>query len=112
MNPKSNTRVMRIYKQYFDMIKDGSKTVEIRVAYPSMKSITVGTIIRFNDDPSCVRRVKRVANYKSFGEMMSKEDPKTLNPHRTADEQLSDIRKIFPPDKERIGVIAFELEKV
>ncbi len=112
MNQKSNTRVMRIYKQYFDMIKDGSKTVEIRVAYPSMKSIAVGTIIRFNDDPNCARRVKRVANYKSFAEMMSKEDPKTLNPYRTADEQLADIRKIFPSDKERLGVIAFELEKV
>lgn len=103
---------MRIYKQYFDMIKNGSKTVEVRVAYSSMKSITVGTIILFNDDPGCARRVKRVTNYKSFTEMMSKENPKTLNPYCTAEEQLSDIRKIFPADKERLGVIAFELEKV
>jgi len=108
----NKTRVMRIYKQYFNLIKDGSKTVEVRVAYQSMKSIVVGTIICFNNDPSCVRRVKRVTYYKSFSEMMSRENPKTLNPYRTAEEQLSDIRKIFPPDKEQLGVIAFELEKV
>lgn len=112
MDNKTHTHIMRIYKQYFDMIKNGLKTVEIRVAYPSMKNIKVGTIIRFNDDSNCTRRVKRVTYYKSFSEMMSKENPKTLNPYRTAEEQLSDIRKIFPPDKERLGVIAFELENI
>lgn len=112
MSAKNNTRIMRIYKQYFNMIKDGSKSVEIRVAYPSMKSIVVGTIIRFNDDPNCIRRVKRVAFYKSFNEMMSKENPTKLNPHRTAEEQLSDIRKIFSSEKEKLGIIAFELEKI
>lgn len=112
MRTRSNTRVMRIYKQYFDMIKSGAKTVEIRVAYPSMKSITVGMIILFNNDSKCARRVKRVTTYKSFAEMMSNEDPKTLNPYRTAQEQLADIRKIFSPDKEKLGIIAFELEKV
>lgn len=111
MSIRSNTRVMRIYKQYFDMIKSGAKTVEIRVAYPSMKSITVGTVIFFNDDPNCARRVKRITIYKSFAEMMANEDPKTLNPYCTAHQQLADIRKIFSPDKEKIGVIAFELEK-
>jgi ASC-1-like (ASCH) protein len=72
----------------------------------------VGTIIRFNDDPNCDRRVKRVARYRSFDEMMSKEDPTKINPRRTASEQLSDIKRIYPPHKERLGVVVFELETV
>lgn len=101
---------MRIYQQYFTMIKSGVKTVEVRVAYSGMKAITVGTFICFNGDSNCVKKVKRVTFYKSFKEMMSKEDPKKINPYRTANEQLTDIRKIFPPEKEKIGVIVFELE--
>jgi ASC-1-like (ASCH) protein len=112
MNRQSNVRIMRIYKEYFDLIKSGVKTVEVRVAYSSMASIAVGTIIRFNDDPTCERRVTRVARYKSFAEMMQREDPKKINPKQSAEQQLINIRKIFPPDKEQMGVLAFELEKV
>lgn len=39
MNRESNIRVIRIYREYFDMIKNGSKTIEIRVAYKSMQNI-------------------------------------------------------------------------
>lgn len=113
--PKDNQGkkiVIRIYKKYFDMIKDGSKTIEVRVAYPNMKSIRAGTVIWFNDDPNCKRRVKRVATYTSFREMMKSEDPKKINPNDSAEQQLSDIGKIYPPHKEKLGVLAFELEAV
>jgi ASC-1-like (ASCH) protein len=103
---------MRIYREYFDMIKDNSKTIEIRVAYPSMQSITAGTIIRFNNDPNCERRVKRVVRYKTFREVMEKEDPSKINPKKSAEQQLADIWRIFSPNKEKLGVLVFELENV
>jgi len=53
-----------------------------------------------------------VARYKSFSEMMSKEEPKKINPYSSPEEQLREIRKIFPPEKEKLGVIAFELAAV
>jgi ASC-1-like (ASCH) protein len=112
MSRRSNQRTMRIYKQYFDLIKNGTKTIEVRVAYPSMKSITVGTVILFNDDPDCSCRVKRVAQYKTFDEMMAAEDPQKIHPTLSADEQLTDIKRIYPPEKEKLGVIIFEFEKV
>lgn len=112
MSRKSNKRVMLIYRQYFDLIKNGTKTIEVRVAYPSMKSITVGTLIAFNDDPDCTCRVKRVAQYKTFDDMMVAEDPVKIHPTLSADEQLADIKRIFPPEKEKLGVIVFEFEKV
>lgn len=111
-NSQEKKIVIRIYKKYFDMIKDGSKTIEVRVAYPSMKKIRVGDVIWFNDDPNCKRRVKRVASYVSFREMMKSEDPKKINPNDSAEQQLSDIGKIYPPHKEKLGVLTFELEVV
>lgn len=112
MSQGSNKRVMRIYRQYFDLIKNGTKTIEVRVAYPSMKSITVGTLILFNDDPGCTCRVKRVAQYRTFDDMMAAEDPVKINPTLSARQQLADMKKIFPPEKEKLGVIIFEFKKV
>jgi len=105
-------RGMRIFRQYFDLIKSGRKTVEVRVGYSSMRSIRVGCYIRFNDDPQCECLVTRVTNYSSFAEMMSREDPQKINPGISAAQQLTDIRRIFSSEKEALGVIAFELRKV
>lgn len=102
-------RNMRIYDQYFQLIKAGTKTIEVRVAYPGMRKIAVGTVIRFStDSDSCDRRVVRVASYSSFSGMMAQEDPVKINPTKSAEEQLREIKKIFPPSKEKMGVIIFE----
>jgi len=106
------TRTMRIYKKYFDMIKNGVKTVEIRVAYPSMAKIQKGDVIKFNGDPNCACEVLRVSKYSSFAEMMQNENPKAINPYEDAETQLRAIRKIFPPRAERLGVLVFELRKL
>lgn len=109
-NQQRRVRVMRIYKRFYDLIERGEKSIEVRVAYSSMKKIGVGDIIRFTSgkNTSCDRIVTRVSEYTSFQEMMDNEDPEKINPHKNADEQLTEIRKIFPPHKERIGVLVFE----
>lgn len=111
-NSEGKKVVIRIYKKYFDMLKDESKTIEVRVGYPNMKKIRVGDVIWFNDDPGCKRRVKRIGSYNSFREMMKFEDAKKINPNDSAEQQLSDIGKIYPPHKEKLGVLTFELEAV
>lgn len=105
-------RSMAIYKRYFDLIASGEKTVEVRVAYSSMQRIKPGQLLRFtcrNDE--CLTRVKRVANYTSFDEMFDHEDSMAINPNASREEQILEIRKIFPPEKERLGVIALEVER-
>lgn len=72
----------------------------------------MGTLVAFNDDPDCTCRIKRVALYKSFNEMMATEDSAKIHPTLSAEDQLADIKRIFPPEKEKLGVIVFELEKV
>jgi ASC-1-like (ASCH) protein len=104
---------MGIYKRYFDLIATGRKTTEIRVNDSSRKKIKEGSLIRFlcqGDD--ILTRVTRVARYASFDEMFDKESVASVNPLATRDEQLANIRQIYPPEREGLGVVAIGIELV
>lgn len=106
----SQIRNMNIYRRFYDMIEKGEKTIEIRVGYSGMRKIKAGDTIRFlTKGKSCDRKVLRVTEYRTFDEMMKAENPKAINPHATAEEQLKEIKSIFPPSKEKLGVLVFEL---
>ncbi|MFG2847383.1 ASCH domain-containing protein [Kitasatospora sp. NPDC048296] len=106
-------RNMPIYRQYFDLIASGEKTVEVRVAYESMKRIKPGDLINFTcRELSCLTKVKRVGKYRTFKEMFGTERVEAVNPRATEAEQLEAIHAIFPPHKEALGVLTFEIERV
>ncbi len=110
---KMKVRPLRIYRKYYDLIDNGSKTIEVRVGYSSMRNILAGQLLKFVcQDDECLTIVKRVIHYKSFDELFENEDFKKINPNLDIKEQLKEIRKIFPKDKEKLGVIAIEVEKV
>ena len=105
-------RSMPIYKRFFDMIAAGTKTIEVRVAYSSMRRIHPGQSLRFEcRDERCLTRVKRVSEYKSFVEMLDSEPLEAINPTITREDQLKELRRIFSPEKEALGVLAIEIEK-
>ncbi|MBC3844182.1 ASCH domain-containing protein [Streptacidiphilus sp. 4-A2] len=104
---------VRIYKQYFDLIADGRKTVEVRVAYDSMMRIRVGDLLNFTcHGEECLTRVTRIGTYRTFKEMFGAEDVTAVNPNATEAEQLRAIQAIYPPAKEALGVITFEVARV
>lgn len=106
-------RMIRIYKKYFDMIAAGEKTIEVRVGYDSMKRIKQDDVLQFTcHNDVCLTKVLRVSRYESFEELFATEDPMKINPRATAQEQLADVREIFPPDREALGVLAIEIQKV
>ncbi|MGH8900422.1 MAG: ASCH domain-containing protein [Egibacteraceae bacterium] len=105
-------RVMSIYKQYLDLIASGTKTVEVRVGYPSMRRIAAGQLIRFvSGDEECLTRVTRVTEYPSFAAMLHQEDPTAIGASGGREELLNEIRKIYPPEKESLGVLAIEVAR-
>ncbi|WP_231618618.1 ASCH domain-containing protein [Nonomuraea sp. SBT364] len=104
-------REMHLYRRYFDLVADGSKTIEVRVQYPNLRNLSAGDHIRFvcgRDD--VLTRVKRVARYSSFEEMLDTEGPAKVNPTSPRDQQLANIRRIYGPEKEALGVLAIEIE--
>ena len=104
---------MGIYKRYFDLIATGRKTTEIRVNDSSRKKIKEGSLIRFRcQGDEVLTRVARVARYTSFDEMFDHESVASVNPLATREEQLANIRQIYPPEREALGVVAIGIELV
>lgn len=104
---------MGIYKRYFDLIASGRKTTEIRVNDASRRKIQKGSLIRFRcRDDEILTRVTRIARYRDFEEMFDHESVASVNPTATRDEQLANIRQIYPPEREALGVVAIGIELV
>ncbi|MBO2451199.1 ASCH domain-containing protein [Actinomadura barringtoniae] len=104
-------REMNLYRRYFDLVAAGRKTIEVRVCYPNLRNLAAGDHIRFicgRDD--CLTGVKRVTRYASFEEMLDGEGPDNVNPDSPRDQQLANIRRIYGPEKEALGVLAIEIE--
>jgi ASC-1-like (ASCH) protein len=106
-------REMNLYRRYFDLVAAGRKTIEVRVCYPNLRKLAAGDHIRFvcgRDD--CLTRVKRVSRYASFEQMLDGEGPANVNPDSPREQQLANIRRIYGPEKEALGVLAIEIERV
>jgi ASC-1-like (ASCH) protein len=111
--PVVRAHEMGIYKRYFDLIATGRKTTEIRVNDSSRRNIKVGSLIRFNcQGDQVLTRVTKAARYTSFEEMFDHEPVASVNPTATRDEQLANIRQIYPPEREALGVVAIGIELV
>ncbi|SEO83589.1 ASC-1 homology (ASCH) domain-containing protein [Amycolatopsis saalfeldensis] len=104
---------MGIYKRYFDLIATGRKTTEIRVNDSSRRKIKEGSLIRFRcQGDQVLTRVTGVNRYATFEEMFDHQDVASVNPLATRAEQLANIRQIYPPEREALGVVAIGIELV
>ncbi|MEV6608084.1 ASCH domain-containing protein [Kutzneria sp. NPDC051319] len=104
---------MGIYKRYFDLIATGRKTTEVRVNDSSRRNIKVGNLIRFRcQGDEVLTKVTKVTRYDSFEEMFAHEPVASVNPLATREDQLANIRQIYPPEREALGVVAIGIELV
>ncbi|MER5694907.1 ASCH domain-containing protein [Streptomyces mirabilis] len=104
---------LNLYRRYFDLVAAGRKTIEVRVRYPHLAGIAAGDTIRFRikgTDETCDVLVKRVAMYPDFEALLDGEGPANVNPAASREEQLGNIRAIYPPAKEALGALAIEIE--
>jgi ASC-1-like (ASCH) protein len=104
---------MGIYKRYFDLIASGQKTTEIRVNDASRRRLAEGSLIRFRcRDEEVLTRVTRINRYASFEDMFDHEAVASVNPTATREQQLANIRQIYPAEREALGVLAIGIELV
>ncbi|WP_086769816.1 ASCH domain-containing protein [Streptomyces bobili] len=111
-NTTGRVRELNLYRQYFDLVASGEKTIEVRVKYPHLADLAAGDTIRFRikgTDETCEVNVKRVSEYPNFEALLDGEGPTNVNPNATRDEQLTNIRAIYPPDKEALGTLAIHI---
>ncbi|MFF4491178.1 ASCH domain-containing protein [Streptomyces sp. NPDC001544] len=104
---------LNLYRRYFDLVAAGQKTIEVRVKYPHLEDLAAGDVIRFRikgTDETCDVLVKRVTEYKTFEELLDQEGQVNVNPASSREQQLANIREIYPAEKEALGVLAIEIE--
>lgn len=104
---------LNIRRPYLQLIADGVKTVEVRVGFARIRKIRPGQALTFTcGDERVQTTVKRVTEYRSFEAMLDSEDPRSIGGQLGDDREnlLRVIRDIYPPDKEKLGVMAIEIE--
>ena len=115
MRETTTTRLheLNLYRRYFDLVAAGRKSIEVRVRYPHLADMAAGDTIRFRikgTDETCDVRVLRVTAYDDFEALLDGEGPATVNPTASREQQLANIRGIYPPEKEALGALAIEIE--
>lgn len=113
LDTRPRAHEMGIYKRYFDLIAAGRKTTEVRVNDSSRRRIKEGSLIRFRcRDEEVLTRVTRISRYTDFEEMFEAESVASVNPTATKEDQLANIRQIYPAEREALGVVAIGIELV
>ncbi|MFJ7419942.1 ASCH domain-containing protein [Streptomyces uncialis] len=108
---RPRTHQLTIRKPYFDLVMDGTKTVEVRVGYPKIRRMRVGDTLRMiSGDDSLTTRIARIHVYDSISALLEAEAPTAIGGGTVSRGELDDaIRAIYPPDKEALGVFALHL---
>ena len=101
----------RIKREYYNLINNGIKTLEVRVGYPDIKRVKKGDTITFKDYSNIKFEVVRVTRYKDFPDMLDTEDSSKAIPGVTKYKALEMYQEIYPEEKESLGVYVFELRK-
>ena len=101
--------IWRIKRIYFDQLKSGKKTLEIRVGYPQIKKAQKGDIITFENYGFNEFDVKDVRIYQTIAEMLDTEGVEKVLPGLTHGAALHTLQRIYPKDREKLGVYVLEL---
>ncbi|MGH3683709.1 MAG: ASCH domain-containing protein [Pseudonocardiaceae bacterium] len=114
MSGTVSSHQLNIRLPYLRLIADGTKTVEVRVGYPKIRRIQAGhELIFVSGEDTVVTRVKRITEYESFEALLDHEDTISIGGDlgESRDELLAVIREIYPPEKEKLGVLAIQVER-
>lgn len=110
LDAKTMVRSLRIQSRYLAMIRSGEKKIEVRVGYRHIKKIKPGDDIKFVSGPEqVVRQVHDVRRYGSIAQMLEQEDVTEVLPGLDRAEANERLRGIYPPEKEQLGIIVFDL---
>jgi ASC-1-like (ASCH) protein len=106
-----------IKNYFFEKIKSGEKTVELRVLFPTLNlnNLEEGDAMIFNSPGhhSIEVEITRVAKYSSLNEVKDNEDLSKIAPGMTDTKITSAMKQIFKEEKiKQHGIVAIEFQKI
>jgi len=104
-------RSVRTKKLYLDAIKNGKKTLEVRVFYENVKNIQPGERIKFySHADTVITRVNDIRKYPTVNSMLEHENPSRIVPKKDKSEILKILQDIYPPKLEKLGVMVIDIQ--
>ena len=107
---------MRLHNSPFKLIKNGTKTIELRLNDEKRKLIKVGDIIRFTNRVTLEELDAEVINlysYSSFEELYKHFDKVSMGYKEDEEANPDDMEQYYTKEnQEKYGVIAIEIKKV
>lgn len=104
---------MHVLGRNYRQVEADRKTIEVRVATPSKRAVTVGGTVVFHDRDTGRELdviVQRITPYPSFEDLLSSEDTARIDPDGPPGELLANLRTIYPPAEEALGVLALAFD--
>ncbi|WP_037836836.1 NUDIX domain-containing protein [Streptomyces sp. NRRL F-5650] len=104
---------MHLLGRYYRQVEAGRKTIEVRVATPSRRAVAVGDTLVFHDRDTGRELdviAQRITPYPSFDDLLRSEDTARIHPDGAPGELLADLRGIYPPAEEALGVLALAFD--
>ena len=104
------TRALRVKSSFLKSVKNGEKTLEVRILYAMIDKIIIGDHIKlFDYDESIIVEVKNRRVYKNFSEMLEHEDSDKIAPGYSKANLLNLLRGFYSAEKEALGIVVFEI---
>ena len=107
---------MRLAVEYFNKIKNGTKTVECRLYDEKRKALKVGDIIEFvntkNEDEKIKSEITALHKFPNFSELVDY-FPITILGGKNKEQFLSVLKKFYSDENEKkYGVIGIEIKLI
>lgn len=103
-------RALRVKSEYLEYVKKGTKTLEVRVMYPSIKKINTGDHLKmFDYNESLMTEVVSKRIYNSIEEMLEIEDSSKIIPGKSKNDLSVLFHQFYSTEKEDLGVVVFEI---
>ena len=106
--------IREVDKSFFDVLRQGLKTIETRAATDKYRQIKSGDILVFVcGKDKLEKRVKGVSRFQTIDELVKVFDFKKIMPLVSSVEEMKEVYYSFPGYRgkiEKFGLVALELE--
>ena len=112
-----NTFELRLHAKYFELIKQGTKTIEMRLLDEKRQEYQVGDILIFKKRPEEIETLRtKIINlhkFKNFAKIYEKFDKVKLGYAENEDANPADMQQFYPiEDQQKYGVVGIEIELI
>lgn len=107
---------MKLHNDPFNLIKSGTKTIELRLNDLKRQKIKVGDLIEFTNritDEKMVVRVVDLIKFDSFSDLYKNFSKVSMGYREDEDANPSDMELYYSlEEQEKYGVLAIKIEKI